>query len=119
MAVLLAGLGLLLAYGLATTSMARIGEILDTPDYLNCLISVPALSALPLAGTLWALRAGAPLRPGLAGAAAGLVAGGAAAAIYSLHCPHDNIMYFFPAYGIAMAMVTLAGGLIGARVLRW
>ncbi|MBN8290722.1 DUF1109 family protein [Rhodobacter sp. NTK016B] len=117
--VLIAALALALVWGLAVTPAARIAEILDTPDYTNCLISVPTLAALPLAASLWALRAGAPLHPARAGAAAGLIAGGAGAAIYSLHCPHDHLMYFFPAYGVAMAAVTLAGALIGALLLRW
>ncbi len=117
--VLMAGLALALVWGLAVTPVPRIAEILDTPDYANCLISVPVLAALPLAGALWALRAGATLHPAKSGAAAGLIAGGAAAAIYSLHCPHDHLMYFFPAYGVAMAGVTLAGALLGARLLRW
>ncbi|MCW1404195.1 DUF1109 domain-containing protein [Pararhodobacter zhoushanensis] len=119
MGVLLAGLAALLVYALATTPMAEVAEILDTRDFSNCLISVPVLAALPLAGALWALRAGAPRSPGWAGAAAGLVAGGSAAAIYSLHCPHDPLMYFFPAYGSAMAIVTAAGAVIGRRLLRW
>ena len=116
---LLAGLALLLAYALATTTLPETRAILDTPDYTNCLISVPLLAAPPLSAALWSLKAGAPRHPGWAGAAAGLVAGGAGAAIYSLHCPHDELMYFFPAYGLSMAMVTLAGALIGARLLRW
>lgn len=117
--VLLAGLVVTLGIGLATTPPTRIAAILDTPDLVNCLVSVPTLAALPLAATLWALRSGAPRRPAGAGAVAGLIAGGAAAAIYSLHCPHDALMYFYPAYGLAMAAVVIAGALIGARVLRW
>lgn len=117
--VLLAGMAGLLAYALSVTTMPETRAILDTPDYRNCLISVPALAVLPLGAVLWSLRAGAPRRPALAGAVAGLAAGGASAAIYSLHCPHDALMYFFPAYGTAMAIVTLAGAVIGARLLRW
>ncbi|WP_068302413.1 NrsF family protein [Pararhodobacter sp. CCB-MM2] len=119
LAVLLAGMAGLLAYALAVTTMPETRAILDTPDYTNCLISVPALASLPLGAALWSLKAGAPRHPGWAGAAAGLTAGGEAAAIYSLHCPHDALMYFFPAYGVAMAVVTLIGAVIGARFLRW
>ena len=41
------------------------------------------------------------------------------AAIYSLHCPHDPVIYFFTGYGIAIGAVTLAGAALGARFLRW
>ena len=117
--LLLAGLAAALAYGLATTPMQEIGALLDTPDFTNCLISVPILAALPLGAALWSLRAGAPGHPGRAGAAAGLIAGGCAAAIYSLHCPHDALMYVIPAYVTAMGAVTLCGALLGRRLLRW
>lgn len=115
------GLGLLgaLVYGLSTNSPAEIAELLDTRDFENCLISVPVLAALPLAGSLWAMRAGAPRHPVLAGAVSGLLAGGIGAAVYSLHCPHDPLMYFLPAYGGAMLIVVALGAVIGGRVLRW
>ncbi len=119
LAVLLAALAVALGYGLATTSPTEIAAILDTRDFENCLVSVPLLAALPLVASLWALRAGAPRNPAGAGAVAGLLAGGAAAAIYSLHCPHDPLMYFFPAYGGAILIVVAAGALTGARLLRW
>ncbi|MCB1395992.1 MAG: DUF1109 family protein, partial [Rhodobacteraceae bacterium] len=38
---------------------------------------------------------------------------------YSLHCPHDALMYFMGAYVTAMAIVVAAGALLGARLLRW
>ncbi|WP_334192573.1 DUF1109 domain-containing protein [Pararhodobacter sp.] len=115
------GLGMLaaLVYGLSTNSLSEIGALLDTRDFENCLVSVPVLAALPLGGALWALKAGAPRHPALAGAAAGLLAGGLGAAVYSLHCPHDPLMYFLPAYGGAMLIVVALGAVIGGRVLRW
>lgn len=115
------GLGMLaaLVYGLSTSSLSEIGALLDTRDFENCLVSVPVLAALPLGGALWALKAGAPRSPALAGAAAGLLAGGLGAAVYSLHCPHDPLMYFLPAYGGAMLIVVALGAVIGGRVLRW
>jgi hypothetical protein len=119
MGVVLAVLGVALAYGLATNTPAEIAHLLDTRDFENCLVSVPALAALPLAATLWAMRSGAPRNPALSGALAGLVAAGTGAAVYSLHCPHDALMYFFGAYGTAMLLVVAAGAVIGARVLRW
>jgi hypothetical protein len=86
---------------------------------LTCLISIPALAVPLLAALLWALRQGASLAPGLSGLAAGLAAGGLSAAIYSLHCPEDSPLFFVTWYGLAILAVTLAGRLLGARLLRW
>ena len=44
---------------------------------MSCMVLIPLLSALPLVVMIIALRQGAPARPALAGAVAGLVAAGA------------------------------------------
>jgi hypothetical protein len=85
----------------------------------TCLLSIPTLAIPLLAAALWALRQGASLSPGLSGLAAGLAAGGLSAAIYSLHCPEDSPLFFVTWYGLAILAVTLAGHLLGARLLRW
>jgi hypothetical protein len=84
-----------------------------------CVFFIPVLSLAPLAGFLLALRNAAPGNPGLAGAAAGLAAGGIAAAIYAWHCPDDSPLFLASWYGLAIAIVTAAGLLIGRRLLRW
>ena len=92
---------------------------LATPSLVTCLASVPVL-ALPILGaSLWALSAGAPIRPARAGAVAGLAAGGLSAAIYSLYCDQDAALFFLPAYGAAILFVALLGSVIGARTLAW
>ncbi|HPD93408.1 MAG: DUF1109 family protein [Rhodobacter sp.] len=117
--LVLAGLALALGRTLATQSAGQMIADLSTPDLVNCLISVPALSVPVLAAGFWAMRSGAPANPAAAGAVLGLLAAGIAAAIYSLHCPHDPVIYFFTGYGIAIGAVTLAGAALGARFLRW
>jgi hypothetical protein len=82
--------------------------------WLIMLLAVPVL-----AGTLWAMRALAPTRLTLAGAAAGLVAGAAAAFIYALSCGESAIPFVLIWYGLGMAVPTIAGALIGNRLLRW
>lgn len=92
---------------------------LSTPSLMTCLLSIPAL-ALPLLGAgLWALSAGASLRPRWTGAAAGLAAGSIAAAIYSLYCDKDMVLFVLPAYSVAIGVVVLAGAAFGPRALRW
>ena len=53
---------------------------------LVCMTFIPLIGIGPLAAFLFALRHGAPTQPSLAGAVAGLVAGGLAATFYAAHC---------------------------------
>ncbi len=84
-----------------------------------CLILIPLLSIGPLACILLALRQGAPTRPGLAGAIAGLVASGIAATLYASHCTDDSPLFVATWYSLATGIVALVGYAIGSRVLRW
>ncbi|HEY0121258.1 MAG TPA: DUF1109 domain-containing protein [Rhizobium sp.] len=84
-----------------------------------CVFFIPILSLAPLAGFLLALKNAAPGNPGLAGAVSGLAAGGIAAAIYAWHCPDDSPLFLASWYGLAITIVTVAGLLIGRRLLRW
>lgn len=115
-----AGLALAgLAAALAQGGLAGLAAALSTSSLWVCLGSVPTLAVLPLAALLWALTAGATLHPARAGATAGLTAGAAAATLYSLYCTEDAALFWLPAYGAAIGLVTLSGALAGARLLRW
>jgi len=119
--VLAAGAVALVAvlWGVATGGMGALTMHAEKPTLLTCIVSIPVLSALPLAATLWALRQGAPASPLAAGAAGGLVAGAFGAMVYSLHCPEDAILFFIPAYGTMILVMTATGAALGARLLRW
>lgn len=84
-----------------------------------CLTIIPSLSAAPLACFLLALRHGAPERPTLAGAVAGLVASGIAATFYAANCNDDSPLFVLLWYPIAISLVTATGALLGNRILRW
>jgi hypothetical protein len=84
-----------------------------------CMTSIPLLSLPLLAGALVGLRHGAPARPALAGALAGLISAGLAATVYASHCTDDSPLFVATWYTIAIAAVTAAGALIGAKVLRF
>src|SRR3984885_5941197 len=84
-----------------------------------CMTAIPLLSLPLLAGALVGLRHGAPARPALAGALAGLISAGLAATLYASHCTDDSPLFVATWYPIATAVVTAAGALIGARVLRF
>ncbi len=79
-----------------------------------------ALMALPVfAATLSIMRQFAPTRLRLAGAAAGLASGGAAAAVYCLHCPELSATFVGVWYLLGMLAPTALGALLGPRVLAW
>jgi hypothetical protein len=86
---------------------------------LFCLALIPLLATGPLACLLFALRRGAPGRPGLAGAGAGLAAGGLAATLYAAHCVDDSPLFVAAWYSLAIGFVTLVGFALGSRLLRW
>lgn len=85
----------------------------------HCMTMIPLLALGPLACLLIALREGAPTRPGLAGAIAGLAASGIAATFYATNCTDDSPLYVATWYPLATGVVVLAGYLGGRTFLRW
>lgn len=85
----------------------------------GCVMFIPILSALPLVAMMFVLRRGAPARPALTGAVAGLVAAGIAATFYATHCQNDSPLFLAAWYVLATAMVAMVGALLGAWLLRW
>jgi len=68
---------------------------------------------------IFALRGLAPTRLALSGAAAGLMAGGLAAAVYGLWCQESAAPFVVVWYSGGIAIAALAGALAGRRLLRW
>ena len=94
--------------------MAIVGKAM-----VGCLTTIPLLAVLPTAAVLVALRQGAPTRPRLAGAVAGLAGGGLAAALYATYCIEDSPLFFVTWYGTAILAVAAISALVAGRVLRW
>ncbi len=84
-----------------------------------CLTAIPLLSLPLLAAALIALRRGAPSRPAVAGAFAGVLSAGLAATLYAAHCTDDSPMFVATWYTIAIGFVAAIGALAGSRVLRF
>jgi hypothetical protein len=84
-----------------------------------CMTAIPLMSLPLLAGALYGLRHGAPARPAVAGAIAGLLSAGLAATLYASHCTDDSPLFVMTWYTIATALVTAIGALAGSRVLRF
>jgi hypothetical protein len=84
-----------------------------------CMTAIPLLSLPLLAAALVGLRHGAPARPAVAGAVAGLLSAGLAATLYASHCTDDSPLFVATWYTIATALVTAIGALAGSRMLRF
>lgn len=84
-----------------------------------CVFNMVLLSLPILAALLFGLRYGAPTRPVLAGAGAGLLSGALAAGIYITHCPDDSPLFVAAWFTLAIAIATGIGAMAGSRLLRW
>jgi len=84
-----------------------------------CMIAIPLLSLPLLAAALQTLRRGAPSRPAVAGAFAGLLSAGLGATLYASHCTDDSPLFVATWYTIAVAFVAAIGALAGSRVLKF
>lgn len=85
----------------------------------NCLTWIPLMALPILAAALLGLRHGAPTRPAVAGAIAGLLSAGLAATLYASHCTDDSPLFVATWYTIAAVLVAAVGALAGPRVLRF
>jgi hypothetical protein len=84
-----------------------------------CMTAIPLLSLPLLAAALIGLRHGAPARPALAGALAGMLSAGLAATLYAAQCTDDSPLFVATWYTIATAMVAAIGALVGSRMLKF
>ena len=83
-----------------------------------CMTAIPLMSLPLLGAALIGLRHGAPSRPALTGAIAGLLSAGLAATLYASHCTDDSPLFVATWYTISTALVSAIGALVGSRVLR-
>ena len=84
-----------------------------------CLTAIPLMSLPLLAAALFGLRHGAPARPALSGAIAGLLSAGLAATLYASHCTDDLPLFVATWYTLATALVAAVGALMGSRMLKY
>jgi hypothetical protein len=84
-----------------------------------CIVLIPILAAPTAALLTWFMRAFAPTRITLTGAAIGALSGGVSAMAYAMYCPTDSVAFVTTWYTLAIAVCAALGALIGARFLRW
>lgn len=98
---------------------ARRPELFFGETWSSCPFNIAMLSVPVFVAALYAMKALAPTRLRLAGAGAGLLAGAAGAFVYTLHCPELAAPFIGFWYVLGILIPTVAGALIGPRVLRW
>ncbi|MGH6796922.1 MAG: NrsF family protein [Roseiarcus sp.] len=86
---------------------------------MHCVTMISMLAAPLLAALIVAMRAGAPLHPGLTGALAGAASAGVAALLYVLSCPNDSPLFVAAWYPLATLVCMGVGALAGRRFLAW
>jgi len=114
-----AAIWLLAAAALLTSAPGEREALVLGSTWRVCPLNIGMLSLPALALSLWALRGLAPTRLRLAGAAAGLLAGGLGAAVYTLHCPEMAAPFIGTWYVLGMMVPTALGAALGPRMLRW
>jgi hypothetical protein len=102
-----------------TTPPAQHSTLLFGHSWLVCPWLIVIVSLPIFAGVLWSMRALAPTRPMLAGAAAGLFSGAAGAWVYALHCDESSLVFVAVWYTIGIVLVGALGALAGRFALRW
>lgn len=117
--MIFAALAVLAAVELLTAPPGKMpGELMGS-SWRACPFLILAISAPAYAVVVWALRGMAPTRLRLAGAAAGLLAGGVGATVYGLHCQESSAAFVVIWYSLGVAASVGLGALLGPRVLRW
>lgn len=90
------------------------GETWKTCPFLIAMLSAPIFVAV-----MWAMKGLAPTQLRLAGFAAGLFSGAAAALVYSLHCPELGAPFVSLWYLLGMLIPAGTGAWLGESLLRW
>lgn len=85
----------------------------------TCVVNIGLIGLPVFVAAFWMLRGMATTRPHRAGAAAGLLAGGAGAAVYALHCPELSAPFLAIWYVLGMLLPAAVGAALGPRLLRW
>lgn len=112
---------------LASIALVQSGHVNNAGDaklllgasWQSCSLRIAALSVPMTAMIGWAVRRQAPVHLRRAGAAVGMTAGAAAAAIYALACTENSSAFVLVWYSAGIALSTAIVALLGPRLLRW
>ncbi len=111
--------GMAIVAELATIGSANWPARLTGHSVPVCLLVIPALAALPMAGAFWGLRRGATVHPATVGGFAGMGSAGLAIVAYGLFCDEDSALFIATWYLLASGVAALIGAAAGRIALRW
>ena len=98
----------------ADSALLIMGQSAGVCAFLILMLALPVF-----AGLFLALRRLAPTRLTLAGAAAGLAAGGWGACVYAFHCPESTAPFIVIWYSLGVVLSAALGAFLGRWALRW
>lgn len=113
---------MVLAMGIASDFLPRsaiLSSVSTNPNGFVCLASIVLAGLAPFGIIVAALRQGAPTNPALAGAVAGLLAGGIAATFFIAHCVSDSLLFVATWYTLASVTLAALGAAVALRLVRW
>lgn len=84
-----------------------------------CSIGIAVVSSPVFVAVFWLVKGLAPTQLRLAGACAGLMAGGMGTLVYALHCPEMAAPFIAVWYTAGILLTTGLGAMAGRRLLRW
>lgn len=103
---------------LSAAPESRLGMVMGRSARV-CPTNILSLGAVAAPFIFLAARRFAPVRPALAGAAAGLLSAGLAATLYGLHCPEHTAAFVAVWYTLGIGLVSAAGAVLGRFAFRW
>ena len=112
-------LWLVAAYVLFDAAPAQRADLVFGSTWKSCTLNISLVSLPLFVATFWAMRGLAPTRLVLAGSSAGFLAGALGSLVYTLYCPESTLPFMAVWYVLGIAIPTLAGAMLGPRLLRW
>jgi hypothetical protein len=110
---------LLGAMALIEADPAARAQLLYGASWRVCPFNITLLSLPAFAASVWAMRGLAPTDTRRAGAVAGFGAGSLGAVVYCLHCTEYAAPFIGIWYVIGILIPSVAGFVLGPRLLRW
>lgn len=113
------GIGLMAGHQMMAAPPALHAKLWLGDTWRVCPWRILALAAPIYAALMIGLRRLAPTRLAIAGAAAGLLAGGLSGLTYGLYCQESAAPFVAAWYTLGVGACAALGAVIGARLLRW
>ncbi|MFT4182447.1 MAG: NrsF family protein [Rhizobium sp.] len=119
LAAIFAAMAAVAAVQLMTAPAATYRLLILGSSALHCPLLILGFALPVYAGTILALRRGAPTDLQLTGFVAGIAAGAAGAWVYSWFCTENGMPFVLIWYSLGILLTGALGAVTGPRLLRW